>query len=509
VSTILNQTNQDFSIYEINYGGGEDSVLDGFDFKNPHKFISEKLENHADAMNLILDAAFSDNCDCVFNTNLDDFYEETRFDVQLKYIKEGYDLVSSDFRYIEEINGSDILRFNKNIKAWGDVKENLDRDHNMIAHPCVAYSKKFWENNRYISSEIPREDLLLWKRSINNGFKFWICDEILLNYRLHTNQITGNNSSDSPSSNSSDLPLSKSTIINSHKTKKIKFFASYCSDEQIYNNILSSWAKGKTEYKNLIITKDSDYDYAVVFNKAVPDLSKPKEKVIGFSHEPRMALSLDINQEINLNNKVGSYFISNSNGLSSSFKSGFSFVLPAEYGKSENEEYSHENKMSMILSMSKFMPGHIMRHQLLRRILDTDMDIHFYAEGLNKIYFDPRVKEFNWGLFNIPYENYQTQIVIENIIDDMWASEKLSNCIIKETFPIYYGSKKVSEIFYGPGVIPMLGDDVDKNMEIISEYYYSSLDLKSKTSTAKNKMYSEYNLMEFIYQHFNKILITS
>jgi len=284
--------------------------------------------------------------------------------------------------------------------------------------------------------------------------------------------------------------------------KKIKFFSSYCSQEQIYKNVISSWARGSETYKDLLITLGDDYEYAVIFNRALPDKDLPKSRVVGFSHEPRSTLRLDSLIESEIQERASSYFLSNSEGLSDSFKSGYSFVLPAEFGKSELEQYSHEKRMSMILSQSNFMPGHRMRHEILKRVLKTDLDIHFYAEGLNKIYHDPRVKEFNWGIFNVPYEQYQTQIVIENIIDGMWSTEKLSNCIAKETFPVYYGSKKVAEDFYGEGSIPMLGNDLDQNIEIINDIYRNFSVDNETVKKAKEKLYSEKNLMEFLYQYF-------
>ena len=286
------------------------------------------------------------------------------------------------------------------------------------------------------------------------------------------------------------------------KIKKLKFFSSYCSQNQIYKNIISSWSKGSETYKDLLITLGDDYEYAVVFNQALPDKPLPKSKVVGFSHEPRTTLGLNGSIESGIQENVSSYFLSNSEDLPGSFKSGYSFVLPAEFGKSEFESYDHKNRMSMIMSLSNFMPGHRMRHEILKRILKTDLDIHFYAEGLNKIYSDPRVKEFNWEIFSVPYEHYQTQIVVENIIEGMWSTEKLSNCIIKETFPIYYGSKEVAEEFYGEGSIPFLGDNIDQNIEIITETYRNFSDKESTTKKAKEKLYSEKNLMEFLYQYF-------
>jgi hypothetical protein len=196
IDTILNQTVNDFTIYEINYGGDDLSLFKDLEIKNQHVFIAEEKSNHAEAMNRIIDLAFSDGCDFVFNTNLDDFYHLQRIEKQLEKLRNGYDLVSSDFCYIKENGDEDVISFFKNIRNYGEIRDNLDKNHNVIAHPCVAYSKKFWNSSRYIPEEIPEEDLKLWKRSIGNGFglNFYIYEDILLYYRLHENQITGDNS---------------------------------------------------------------------------------------------------------------------------------------------------------------------------------------------------------------------------------------------------------------------------------------------------------------------------
>jgi hypothetical protein len=284
--------------------------------------------------------------------------------------------------------------------------------------------------------------------------------------------------------------------------KKVKFFASYCSEEQIKNNIISSWGKGSNVYKDLIITSDSDYDFAVLLNTAMPDKEIARENIIGFSHEPRLTVGLRPDYENYIEKKVSEYYISNNKGLPGNFKEGFSFVCPFEFGKSENVEYDHANRMSMILSLSNFMPGHTMRHELLKMILKSDMDIHFYANGLNKIYSDPRVKEFDWDIFGKPYEDYKYQIVIENIIDNNWSTEKLTNCIIKETLPIYYGSKKCLDMFYPDGLVLELDDNINLNFEKIKYCYYNMEYDNKITQEAKDKLYNGINLLEFLHQKF-------
>jgi len=194
ISSMLNQTNKDFTIYEICYGKENYSVFsdhcleDSINFKK--NFYHIELDNHALAMNYIISKAFDDGCDYVFNTNMDDFYLDKRIETQLKVLDTGIDLVSSDFCYINEQNGIDSIIHYMNIRFMGSIYNNLLLGNNIVAHPCVAFTRNFWNNNKYIDSEIPFEDMKLWKRALESGYKFKICDEELLFYRIHENQIS-------------------------------------------------------------------------------------------------------------------------------------------------------------------------------------------------------------------------------------------------------------------------------------------------------------------------------
>jgi hypothetical protein len=181
ILSILKQSYKDFIIYELNYDGGI-SILSKFELDNRLIFFNKKLDNHADAMNFLLDKCVEDKIDYVFNTNIDDSYHLDRIKIQLKKLEEGYDIVSSNFILMNKDNDKMIMNIN-------DINDSLTNDHNIIAHPSVCYSKKFIKNNRYVSSDIPKEDLLLWKKTINK-YKFFICEEFLLNYRIHNNQVS-------------------------------------------------------------------------------------------------------------------------------------------------------------------------------------------------------------------------------------------------------------------------------------------------------------------------------
>lgn len=182
INSIRNQTINDLHLYEIDYGGNETNL------SGTEKFYSVNKENYADAMNFIITEAFNDGCDYVFNTNLDDVYNQDRIEKQIEYLEKGYDLVSSDFRYVDQDGNH---KFDMILSVHnGNIKSQLNLEHNVIGHPGVAYTKNFWESNRYDITKTPAEDLDLWKRAINKGYLFYIVPEILFMYRIHQNQVS-------------------------------------------------------------------------------------------------------------------------------------------------------------------------------------------------------------------------------------------------------------------------------------------------------------------------------
>lgn len=51
------------------------------------------------------------------------------------------------------------------------------------------------------------------------------------------------------------------------------------------------------------------------------------------------------------------------------------------------------------------------------------------------------------------YSEYKFAVVIENYRDDYWFTEKILNAFSHKTIPIYYGARRISEIFNGKGII--------------------------------------------------------
>lgn len=180
IKSILDQTYNDFSVYEIDYGGNGNKIYEGSIYE------SKEMPTHAHAHNYLLDKSFNDGCDLAFNINVDDYYHPHRFVMQVDKIKEGYDIISSNFARVNESNHiRSVLQFDRL-----DIESEANRGHNIIAHPVVCYSKNFWMNcDKLNPDEIPHDDFNLWKRSYSK-FKFHIIPEILLYQRIHQFNIS-------------------------------------------------------------------------------------------------------------------------------------------------------------------------------------------------------------------------------------------------------------------------------------------------------------------------------
>ena len=175
--SILNQSYIEFNIYELEYGGGYGRI---FTNSNYH---SKQFPSFVYALNYLLDCLFFMGYDFVFNTNVDDFYSPDWIEKEIAVAMKGYDIVSSNFALVKDGVITETHYFDKL-----DIPLELSNNHNIIAHPAVCYSKKFWEQNRYIPEQIPLEDLMLWQRAIKNS-KFIILPDVLLYHRLHSNSV--------------------------------------------------------------------------------------------------------------------------------------------------------------------------------------------------------------------------------------------------------------------------------------------------------------------------------
>lgn len=181
LASLRGQSYKNFDVYELDYSGTFTQIYEGSNFSS-----TNSIKDHSESHNWLLDKVFELGYDCAFNVNVDDIYSLDRIEKQLPWIEQGYDVVSSNFHHIDE-RGRVLypMIFDKK-----DPLSEAKRGNNIIAHPVVCYSKHFWTTcTKLKSSEIPKDDFELWKRSYGK-YKFKILPDFLLYYRIHSQKVS-------------------------------------------------------------------------------------------------------------------------------------------------------------------------------------------------------------------------------------------------------------------------------------------------------------------------------
>ena len=143
--------------------------------------------------------------------------------------------------------------------------------------------------------------------------------------------------------------------------------------------------------------------------------------------------------------------------------SGCSWITPEEYTSiRKNKEF----KISTIVGNKNITTGHQLRQKLLH---ENFSNVSYYVSNSGVHPGKPLVGPSKFKTF----QNYQYQIVIENSQQKNYFSEKLGDCLITKTIPIYWGCPNISEYFDTSGWIFFtdITDLTKKLNELTSENY--------------------------------------
>jgi hypothetical protein len=273
---------------------------------------------------------------------------------------------------------------------------------------------------------------------------------------------------------------------------KIRIFSNFCPSENckdVYErlcevSIMDNYGKDKKYF----ITNDDDYTHVIIFNTAMPKINEniPKENVIGFAFEPPQFLMLNQSFIEYAKQKIGKYYIGDNRNLGEPFIERYSHMWHNPPLKS----IPIKNKiMSIMVSEKVKESGHLYRHLLINKILESNLPIDIYGRGCMYYNYlkDQRVKG---GFKELePYENYHYHISIENCQLNEYFSEKIMNPLLCETTPIYLGCNNIDKHF--PNMTILLSGNINEDMKLLNEICNNIEKYKKKIDVEeiKNKIF--------------------
>lgn len=126
------------------------------------------------------------------------------------------------------------------------------------------------------------------------------------------------------------------------------------------------------------------------------------------------------------------------------------------------DNFVKNRKLSFITSNKNFATGHKVRMDVVKN-LSHRFDL--YGRGFNEI--ENKME----GL-----ENYQFSVVIENEFMNNWFTEKIVDCFMTKTIPVYKGCPNIGDFYDEAGIIKFNDvEDLDSIIGSLDEDRYKSM----------------------------------
>lgn len=163
--------------------------------------------------------------------------------------------------------------------------------------------------------------------------------------------------------------------------------------------------------------------------------------------------------------------------------------------KSEDQYVYPKSKLvSIIASNKNWTDGHILRQKIVDEIKRNKIKVDLYGRGFNEIKYKLD------GL-----KDYMFSIVVENTKKDYYFTEKIIDCFVTGTIPIYWGCPSIGNYFDEKGVLVF--NNIDELNKIVNGLSPELYNLKLEYARINFEKAKEYMIAEdYMYEKYNNIL---
>lgn len=160
--------------------------------------------------------------------------------------------------------------------------------------------------------------------------------------------------------------------------------------------------------------------------------------------------------------------------------------------------YNKTKLCSIIASNKNYLTGHKLRHNIIDYIINNKINISLFGNRFKNLPYskDPNPKSLSNGKI-LALKDYMFSISIENCKEDYEFTEKIIDCFLSGTVPIYWGCPSIYNFFNIKGILTF--NTLEECINIIhniSEQTYINMLPYIKENFEIAKKYADFNFDE-------------
>jgi hypothetical protein len=175
---------------------------------------------------------------------------------------------------------------------------------------------------------------------------------------------------------------------------------------------------------------------------------------------------------------------------------GHTWLKPNQYNKVNPKSF----ELSHLCGNLNKSYGHGLRHEIMARQNELNLPINFH-QTIGDRY---NIEDARLGKETVLC-NSQFGVAIENFAHRNWFSEKILDCFLLKTIPVYWGCSNIGDYFNTDGIISFNDvDDLIYQMNNIDENFYQSKEkvIQENWELALNYVHYEKNMASKIEEIF-------
>lgn len=168
--------------------------------------------------------------------------------------------------------------------------------------------------------------------------------------------------------------------------RKVRLFSDWEESAQLAIDVISRCTTSNNfKFGDVQLVWDDSYSHVVVCNFALEGIPSdfPADRILGFVFEPVEILDLMYQGWRDFDPSIYGGYYSFANDMGPSYQSALGITLPSVECGLDAPDWNSRNTACMIVSDKTYTPYQVKRREVMRLLMESDLDIDFYGRNMD------------------------------------------------------------------------------------------------------------------------------